>query len=127
MNAIVGSSGSYSYVSPDNAGGTVKSASMALFNAPSLIPVNNPALRVYTYDTSGTTYPFGTIRGWDQYYVDLVVANSNGKVAFQLEYSAADFFGVDHFDGAGVAQAISNIASSSSKKSTYDKYRAVAP
>lgn len=100
---------------------------MALFNAPSLIPVNNPALRVYTYDTEGTTYPFGTIRDWDQYYVDLNTANSNGKVQFQLEYTASNFYGVDHFDGAGVGQAISNVANDNDALNTYNNYRAVSP
>jgi hypothetical protein len=101
-------------------------ATVGLFNAPSIIPVNNPALRVYTYDTDGKDYPFGTIRDWDQYYIDLQKANNGGKAEFELEYSASKLYGVDHFDGAGIGEAILNVSSDKKTRKTYKKYTNVS-
>ncbi|RUP46689.1 Metallo-dependent phosphatase-like protein [Jimgerdemannia flammicorona] len=62
-----------------------------LNNAPSVIPVNNPALRVYQYNTKPKL--FGKIFDWTQYYADLAAANSNGKVVWQTEYTASKQYG----------------------------------
>lgn len=99
---------------------------VGLFNAPSIIPVHNPALRVYTYDTKGKDYPFGTIRDWDQYYVDLKKANKKGTVKYQLEYKASELYNVDHFDGPGIGQAISYISRNKSARKLYKKYADVS-
>lgn len=101
-------------------------ASVGLFNAPSIIPVNNPALRVYTYDTEGKDYPFGTIRNWEQYYIDLDKANNGGSADFQLEYTASELYGVDHFDGAGIGQAVLNIAANKNSRNLYQRYTKVS-
>lgn len=101
-------------------------ASVGLFNAPSIIPVNNPALRVYTYDTEGKDYPFGTIRNWEQYYIDLDKANNGGSADFQLEYTASELYGVDHFDGAGIGQAVLNIAANKKSRNLYQRYTKVS-
>jgi hypothetical protein len=128
LNAVIPLSGNdYSCVAPDshnasNLGSTLSQSTMAIFNAPSIIPAHNPALRVYTYDTDGSDYPFGTILNWDQYYVDLNAANQNGKVGFQIEYKASDLYGVDHFDGPGVGQAIFNVANDQNLLNLYTQY-----
>lgn len=99
---------------------------VGLFNAPSIIPVHNPALRVYTYDTEGKDYPFGTIRDWEQYYVDLKKANKKRSVKYQLEYKASELYNVDHFDGPGIGQAISYISRNKSARKLYKKYANVS-
>jgi hypothetical protein len=43
-----------------------------------------------------------------------------------LEYSASDLYGVDHFDGAGVGEAISNIANDKKARKLYKKYSSVS-
>lgn len=134
MNAIVptGSSNkNFGFIAAgDKKGKKQKSilakTSVGLFNAPSIIPVNNPAIRVYTYDTEGSEYSFGTIRDWEQYYVDLEKANDGGSADFELEYKASELYGVDHFDGAGVGEAIMNIAKDKKSRKLYKKYAKVS-
>ncbi|KAI8351509.1 Metallo-dependent phosphatase-like protein [Blakeslea trispora] len=104
---------------------SAKNVMVGLFNAPSIIPDNNPALRVYTYETKGAEYPVGTIRDWDQYYVDLKKANSDGNVKYQLEYKASKLYNVDHFDGEGVGQAMLHLVNDKESRDLYNKYRTV--
>lgn len=83
---------------------------VSLSNTPSVIPQNNPALCVYSYNTQKYDgYPIATVCNWDQYYIDLDKANAV-KIEFELEYAACGLYGVDHFDGDGVSKAISNLA-----------------
>lgn len=133
LNAILpSSSGKYSFLAADDSDASdmkkeLRKTSVGLFNAPSIIPVNNPALRVYTYNTKESDgYPVGIIRDWDQYYVDLDKANDDEKVEFELEYSASDLYGVDHFDGAGVGEAILNLANDKAARKLYKKYAKVS-
>ncbi|GAA5813317.1 hypothetical protein MFLAVUS_006794 [Mucor flavus] len=132
LNAVIPEGKSkFTYMAADDkdAGGVKASLAqtyVGLFNAPSIIPVHNPALRVYTYDTKGKDYPFGTIRDWDQYYVDLKKANKKGTVKYQLEYKASELYNVDHFDGPGIGQAISYISRNKSARKLYKKYADVS-
>ncbi|CAG8476525.1 2160_t:CDS:2 [Acaulospora colombiana] len=68
-------------------------------NAPSIIPVNNPAVRVYHYSTDDLD--FGVLLNYHQYFTNLTEANMIGEVRWYLEYSANDHFGIDslHRDG----------------------------
>lgn len=101
---------------------------MGIFNAPSIIPKHNPGFRVYTYETnSDGDYPVGTILDWDQYYLDLNKANEEDEVEYELEYTASDFYNVDHFDGSGVGEAVYNIGSSKTKRKTYKLYEKIKP
>ena len=130
MNAIVPSGkDSYTFIGAGDSKAQKSSLSktaLGLFNGPSVIPVNNPAVRVYTYDTGSGKYPFGTVRDWNQYYIDLNKANDGGSVDYQLEYTASELYGVDHFDGAGVGQAVINIANDKKANSLYAKYAKVS-
>lgn len=81
---------------------------------------------MYTYDTNGKDYPVGTIRNWEQYYIDLEDANNGGSAEFKLEYTADKFYGVDHFDGPGLGQAITNIVSHKKTRKLYKKYAKVS-
>jgi hypothetical protein len=132
LNAVVPSGRkNYGFIAADdkrakNKKFTLAKTSVGLFNAPSIIPKNNPALRVYSYDVSDGKYPVGTIRDWDQYYVDLDKANSKRTLKFELEYKASKLYGVDHFDGAGVGQAVLNIGKSESSRKLYKKYAGVS-
>ncbi|RUP06328.1 hypothetical protein BC936DRAFT_140407, partial [Jimgerdemannia flammicorona] len=63
-----------------------------LNNAPSVIPVNNPALRVYDFETN--PHEFGMLVDWTQYYANLTAANNKGKVVWQKEYQALKQYGL---------------------------------
>ena len=128
LNAIISNKGDSDIVlagGSDINANTAQDVVVGLFNAPSVIPVNNPAVRVYTYETEGNAYPVGTIRDWDQYYVDLEKANSNGNVTYQLEYKASELYNVDHFDGEGVGQALLHLVNDKKSSQLYNKYKTV--
>lgn len=99
---------------------------VGLFNAPSIIPKNNPAIRVYKYQAESGEYPVGTILDWEQYYLDLEKANNDGDANFELEYTASDLFGVNHFDGTGVANAMNAVADNKNIRELYKKYAGVS-
>ncbi|CEP18215.1 hypothetical protein [Parasitella parasitica] len=134
LNAVVSDGGDHKYTvmsaDDDDAEDEKKKlqkTSVGLFNAPSVVPKNNPALRVYTYDTGKSdNFPVGTIRDWHQYYVDLEKANDNRNAKFQLEYQASKLYGVDHFDGPGVGKAILKIANDKKARKQYKKYAKVS-
>jgi hypothetical protein len=130
LNAVYKSGSSYAVTTPDS--GKASKSDLAgsvvgLFNAPSIVPKNNPGFRVYSYETGGSGYPVGTILDWTQYYVDLNEANANDKVDYKVEYTASALYAVNHFDGAGVGSAIYNVANDKTSLTAYQKYRAVAP
>ncbi|KAI9482810.1 MAG: Metallo-dependent phosphatase-like protein [Benjaminiella poitrasii] len=133
LNVVVpDGDGSYEFIAADDEDASdreddLKKASVALFNAPSIIPVNNPAIRVYHYETSTSgDSPIGTITDWDQYYVDLDVANDKGKVQYELEYSASDLYSVDYFYGKNLAEAVKNVAGDKKARKLYKKYAKVS-
>ncbi|KAJ3106952.1 Endopolyphosphatase [Phlyctochytrium planicorne] len=76
---------------------------MAFTNAPSIVPFNNPAIRVYSYETGrgtgrgmglGRKLPFGTLLDYVQHYTDLGEDNVKGRVRYRKEYSARKIYGV---------------------------------
>ncbi|KAI8340845.1 Metallo-dependent phosphatase-like protein [Chlamydoabsidia padenii] len=101
--------------------------STMLFNAPSIIPVNNPAIRVYHYETmEGKEHPVGTILDWDQYYVDLNKANRNGNVVYELEYRASQLYGVKRFDAQGISRAFKQLRVNTVARHNYTRYTTVS-
>ncbi|SAM04850.1 hypothetical protein [Absidia glauca] len=97
------------------------------FNAPSIIPVNNPAIRVYQYQTMpGKEYPVGTILDWDQYYADLDKANAEGKIEYELEYKASQLYGVNRFDAQGISRAFKQLRVNSLSRQNYIRYVTVS-
>lgn len=125
LNAVYKSGSSFAFTSPDGGKSSADKTVLGLFNAPSIVPKNNPGFRVYTYETGGSEYPVGTVLDWVQYYVDLEDANKNDKVDFQVEYTASSLYAVNHFDGAGVGAAVANVAGDSSSLDVYKKYKKV--
>ncbi|KAI8148343.1 Metallo-dependent phosphatase-like protein [Fennellomyces sp. T-0311] len=111
LSAVVKDGGKYKQMSALKKKKTIERKSLKssefitpLFNTPSIIPTFNPSIRVFHYEVKGTKeYPVGTIRDWEQYYLDL----SSGSENFALEYRASDVFQVDAFDGEGVKKAFS--------------------
>ncbi|KAI7898291.1 Metallo-dependent phosphatase-like protein [Cokeromyces recurvatus] len=124
--------GSYEFVAANDKSvrhreNDLERANVPLFNAPSVIPVHNPAIRVYHYETQNNKRrPIGTITDWDQYYVDLDKANEHGQAEYQLEYSASKLYNVDYFDGEDLGQAILNIATNKRARKIYNKYAKVS-
>ncbi|KAI8090038.1 Metallo-dependent phosphatase-like protein [Halteromyces radiatus] len=101
--------------------------STVLFNAPSIIPVNNPAIRVYRYETSKTKEnPVGTILDWTQYYVDLDKANYEDSVQYEIEYQASKLYGVNRFDGQGISQAFKQLRVNKNSRRLYSQYVTVS-
>jgi len=63
---------------------------LAVFtNGPSIIPVTNPALRVYDYVPST-----GLLTDYTQYYSDLSIDNHSGNVSWNVEYKLGDAYNV---------------------------------
>lgn len=61
-----------------------------LTNAPSIVPVHNPSLRVYSFSpTQG-----GALLGYTQLYADLDKANRDAKLQFTVEYTPKDAYGM---------------------------------
>ncbi|CEG77435.1 hypothetical protein RMATCC62417_12186 [Rhizopus microsporus] len=126
LNAIVSDDDKYTLVHAGKHNNVDSKTAVGLFNAPSIIPKNNPAIRVYKYQAESGKYPVGTVLDWEQYYLDLEKANNDGDAKFELEYTASDLFGVDHFDGAGVAKAMNAIADNKKIRKLYKKYAGVS-
>ncbi|KAG0192294.1 Endopolyphosphatase [Apophysomyces sp. BC1034] len=123
LTAVVKDKNGYSPISArdDNLKG--KEVVTALFNAPSIIPKNNPAMRVYEYETEGSKdSSVGTIQDWTQYYVDLKKANKDGTVQYTTEYKASELFGVSKFDASGVTAAFKTLQDNKDSRSRYDNY-----
>ncbi|KAI8342778.1 Metallo-dependent phosphatase-like protein [Chlamydoabsidia padenii] len=105
----------------------VGKVSTMLFNAPSIIPVNNPAIRVYEYETGhGKQHPVGTILDWKQYYVDLDKANKRGTVKYELEYQASKLYGVNKFDTQGISRAFKQLRVNKTARQEYSDYVTVS-
>ncbi|ORZ15254.1 Metallo-dependent phosphatase-like protein [Absidia repens] len=92
-----------------------------LFNSPSIVPLNNPGLRVYEYETKGDTAPIGTILNYKQYYADLQEANASGQLTFKLEYDAAELYRVERFDKEGMARILETMASQADHYSVFTR------
>lgn len=90
-------SGNYSLVPLTAAGPTVDLTANTIVNvlnnAPSIIPANNPALRVYNYKTKFNR-DFGALTDYVQYYTDLNADNKAGNVTWQTEYRASKEYGL---------------------------------
>lgn len=77
---------------------------LVLTNAPSLIPVNNPAMREYTFDPSS-----GAFQDYTQYYTDLNSANNGSGVDFQVEYSFNDQYGTKDLSMSSLISVVKDI------------------
>ncbi|KAG2184407.1 hypothetical protein INT43_000316, partial [Umbelopsis isabellina] len=86
-----------------------------LTNAPSIIPVNNPGIRVYHYDLDDFT-----ILGWDQYSTDLKADNKQKKVTWKKEYSSSTTYGVKKLNAAGWQSVVKQLKGS---KKLFNKYK----
>ncbi|KAI8333841.1 Metallo-dependent phosphatase-like protein [Chlamydoabsidia padenii] len=98
-----------------------------LFNAPSIVPLNNPGVRVYEYEIAGKSAPIGTILNYKQYYADLQEANKNGKIEFKLEYDAAELYGISRFDAAGMTHILETATSKSEQFGVYTRVKNPLP
>lgn len=132
LSAVYKKSSKYTFMNPDDddaskSKSTLNKAVLGLFNGPSILPKHNPGYRIYTYNTDSSDYPVGTILDWEQYYLDLDKANSDDKIDFQLEYTASDFYNVNHFDGPGVGAAVYNVANDDDSLDDYKDFMKVDP
>jgi hypothetical protein len=86
-----------------------------LTNAPSIIPVNNPGIRVYHYDQDDFT-----VLGWDQYTTDLKEDNKKNSVTWKKEYSSSTTYGVTKLNTAGWQSVVKQLKGS---KKLFNKYK----
>jgi len=87
-----------------------------LNNNPSIIPANNPAMRVYDYSPDN-----GQLLDYTQYYTDLVKDNANGNVQWQVEYKLKDAYGVNGLGPSDWPQVMQNLASGGQQFAAYSK------
>jgi hypothetical protein len=90
---------------------------------PSIIPANNPAVRVYTYDTS--RWAFGALVVYVQYWSDLVQDNKNDQVTYDTEYTTSSAYGLFNLAPVTWAYALKDWATNSNAFKDYVKYRFV--
>ncbi|KAI9305400.1 Metallo-dependent phosphatase-like protein [Cunninghamella echinulata] len=132
LTAVVENGKSFKHISALDDGDNLKDHKIGkvatmLFNAPSLIPVNNPAIRVYHYATSNSkNASLGTILDWEQYYVDLEKANKKGRVKFELEYQASKIYNINKFDATGISTVFKTLQVNEKIRKLYGQFVTVS-
>ncbi|KAI9013727.1 Metallo-dependent phosphatase-like protein [Phycomyces nitens] len=92
-----------------------------IFNAPSIIPVYNPSIRVYNYTIKSINHRTGTILDWTQYYAD-VSSEMNGPIKYAVEYIASKLFEVDSFDFSATSRVFTMLAKKKNIMEDYIRY-----
>jgi len=75
-------------------------------NGPSIIPANNPAMRVYDYSPDN-----GQLLDYTQYYTDLNNDNANGNVQWQVEYTLQNAYNVNEWSLSDWSNVLQNLSS----------------
>ncbi|KAL0215086.1 hypothetical protein P9112_007270 [Eukaryota sp. TZLM1-RC] len=90
---------------------TVDGSTLPVLVAPAVLPEatpiyfgNNPAIRLYEYDTET-----GQLLDYYQYYLDLEISNARRFPLWQLEYRARSFYSIDDLSGASMRKAVQNL------------------
>ncbi|KAJ3219213.1 Endopolyphosphatase [Dinochytrium kinnereticum] len=91
----------------------------AFSNAPSVISFNNPAIRVYHYDTLRKR--FGSLLDFVQYYTDVEKDNKRGSVKWEIEYSAREAYGINDLSVRSLVEVVKGFYEEGSK--TLPMYR----
>jgi hypothetical protein len=94
--------------------------------SPAVVPVKNPAVRIYEYATAGSGLPPGTLTDYVQYYADIVQANIAAELAFKLEYRATTAYGLPDFSTASWLSFFGRLETDATLKRTYDLYKSVS-
>lgn len=94
-----------------------------LQGSPSVLPVNNPAMRVYHYDTYSNY--FGQLKDFDQYYLNLTDANINNITTWKIEYSMRNEYSMNDITIDGFRNLVENMMGSAATNGTkyFKKYR----
>jgi hypothetical protein len=92
---------------------------------PAIIPANNPAVRVYSYDTSH--WAFGGLIDYVQYWSDLVEDNKNDKVTYGEEYTTRGAYSLWNLSPFSWTIALADWAKNSTAFQDYVRYRFVNP
>lgn len=97
--------------------------------SPSVLPVYNPAVRIYEFASAGDTLPVGTLKDYVQYYADVAQANRVLELAFVEEYRATTAFGLANFSTAAwfdLFNIVINGDISNPTRKLYERYRTVS-
>ncbi|KAJ3155359.1 Endopolyphosphatase [Geranomyces michiganensis] len=91
---------------------------------PSIIPSNNPAVRVYSYSTQKET--LGALMGYVQYWSDLIKDNANNAVDYAIEYRTQTTYGLFNLSPFSWAKTLATWAKNGTCFQDYVRFRTVA-
>jgi len=94
--------------------------------SPAVVPVKNPAVRIYEYATAGGTLPAGTLTDYVQYYADILQANVALELTFKQEYRATVAYELPDFSTASWLTLFSKLETDPVMKRKYDLYKSVS-
>ncbi|KAI8590107.1 Metallo-dependent phosphatase-like protein [Geranomyces variabilis] len=90
---------------------------------PSIIPSNNPAVRVYSYSRQGDS--LGALLGYVQYWSDLTKDNANDAVDYAVEYRTYSAYGLFNLAPFSWAKVFAGWAKNASSFQNYVRYQNV--
>ncbi|KAI8919161.1 Metallo-dependent phosphatase-like protein [Powellomyces hirtus] len=90
---------------------------------PSIIPANNPAVRVYKYSTASDS--MGALISYVQYWSDLVQDNTNDAVTYDVEYTTAKTYSLWNLAPHNWAKVFQQWSRNSASFQDYVRYRFV--
>jgi len=93
--------------------------------SPAVVPVKNPAFRVYEYAQDGPQ-PKGTLVDYVQYYADLNQANAALDLSFQEEYRATTAYELPDLSTQSWLNFYMRLETDAAMKKKYELYRAVS-
>lgn len=94
--------------------------------SPAVVPVKNPAVRVYEYATSGSTLPIGTLTDYVQYFADIIKANAIAELTFQEEYRATKAYELLDLSTSSWLSFFTKKESNTAMKQKYELYKGVS-
>jgi len=93
--------------------------------SPAVVPVKNPAIRIYEYVSPGSGTP-GTLTDYVQYYVDIVQANLIAQLTYKEEYRATTAYSLPDFSTLSWLSLFNRMETDAVLKRKYELYRSVS-
>jgi hypothetical protein len=93
--------------------------------SPAVVPVKNPAIRVYEYVSPGSGVP-GTLTDYVQYYADVVQANLISQLIYKEEYRATTAYSLPDFSTLSWLSLFNRMETDAALKRKYEVYKSVS-
>ncbi|KXN74291.1 hypothetical protein CONCODRAFT_2670 [Conidiobolus coronatus NRRL 28638] len=91
-------------------------------SGPSIIPLFNPSLRLYTYAPQAQkSLSAGTLLDYTQYYADIKEANKNGKLTWKTEYNTKKDYKLENLSLDSWKEFLKRLGKN--KDGVFDKYK----